>query len=138
MKKLDCIFITVIIVFAIAIRLYKINTTLTDHHSWRQADTASVARNFTKNGFDLLHPRYDDLSNIQSGLYNPQGYRFVEFPLYNAFFGLLYRFFPIFTLEMYGRLVTIFFSLVVIGVIYYLALREEGRTAAIIASLIFS
>ncbi|HLD26726.1 MAG TPA: glycosyltransferase family 39 protein [Patescibacteria group bacterium] len=138
MKKLDCIFITVIIVFAIAIRLYKINTTLTDHHSWRQADTASVARNFTKNGFDLLHPRYDDLSNIQSGQYNPQGYRFVEFPLYNAFFGMLYKYLPIVPIEIYGRFISIFFSLIIIIFLYYIVKQEEGRTTALITSLVFS
>lgn len=138
MKKIDYVIVACIILLGLSLRLYKINTSLTDHHSWRQADTAAVARNFVKKGFDLLHPRYDDLSNIQSGLYNPQGYRFVEFPFYNALFGLLYRYLPIMPIEIYGRLVTIFFSLVIIALLYYLTCKEEGRNAAIITASIFS
>lgn len=138
MKKKDYIIMTIIIIFALAVRLYKINSTLTDHHSWRQADTASVARNFAKNGFDLLHPRYDDLSNIQSGQYNPQGYRFVEFPLYNAFFAVLYRYLPIIPIEIYGRLISILFSLLIIITLYYLVQKEEGRIPAFISACIFS
>lgn len=136
--KIDLFLIGILLLVALVLRLYKINAPLTDHHSWRQADTSAVARNFVRNGFDLLHPRYDDLSNVQSGKYNPQGYRFVEFPIYNATFALFFKYLPIFSLEIYGRLVTIFFSLVLIFAIYYLVLKEEGRIAAFFSSLIFS
>lgn len=136
--KIDLFFISLLLVVALVLRLYKINTPLTDHHSWRQADTAAVARNFVHGRFDLLHPKYDDLSNIQSGKYNPQGYRFVEFPLYNAIFAFFYKYLLLFPLEMYGRLVTIFFSLILIFILYYLVLKEEGRLAAFFSSLIFS
>jgi hypothetical protein len=76
-KTIDTVILLTIICVAFAFRLYKINTPLADLHSWRQADTAAVGRNFVKQGFDFLHPRYDDLSNVQSGKENPQGYRFV-------------------------------------------------------------
>jgi hypothetical protein len=136
--KIDFFLIGFLLLLALILRLYKINIPLTDHHSWRQVDTAAVARNFVKDGFDLFHPKYDDLSNIQSGKYNPQGYRFVEFPIYNAIFAFLYKKIPILPLEIYGRLVTIFFSLILILVIYYLVLKEEGRLTAFLSSLIFS
>lgn len=136
--KKDFFIISVIILIALLLRLYKIDASLTDHHSWRQADTAAVARNFARGGFDLLRPRYDDLSNIQSGYYNPQGYRFVEFPLYNAAFAALYKFLPLLSLEIFGRMITILFSLVMIICIYYLVLKEENRLAAFFASLIFA
>ncbi len=136
--KIDLFLISVLLFIALVLRLYKINAPLTDHHSWRQVDTAAVARNFAQSGFDLLHPKYDDLSNIQSGKYNPQGYRFVEFPIYNAMFALFFKYLPIFSLEIYGRLITIFFSLALIFIIYYLVLKEEGRIAAFFSSLIFS
>jgi hypothetical protein len=58
------ILILVILCLAFGLRLYKINNPIADWHSWRQADTAAVARNFDKFGFDILHPRYDDISNI--------------------------------------------------------------------------
>lgn len=137
-ETLDIFILGIILVIAVGFRLYKINTPLADYHSWRQVDTAAVARNFVKNGFDLFHPRYDDISSIQTGQENPEGYRFVEFPVYNAIFALFYKYLPLTSLEIYGRLTTIFFSLIIIGVIYYLCLKEEDRLTAIIASLIYS
>lgn len=137
-SKLDVFLLTVILVIAFSLRLYKINTPLADFHSWRQVDTAAVARNFVKDGFDLLKPRYDDLSNVQSGQDNPQGYRMVEAPVYNAMFAWLYKTFPSISLEVWGRLVSIFFSLITISVIYYLLLKEHSRLSAVFASLIFA
>ena len=60
--------ILAILLLGLGVRLYNINTPLADWHSWRQADTASVAVEYIKNGIDLLHPKYLDLSNIPSGL----------------------------------------------------------------------
>lgn len=136
-RKIDTLFLSIILLIAVSLRLYKINIPLADFHSWRQADTAAVARNFVHQGFDLLHPRYDDLSNIQSGLENPQGYRMVEFPIYNAIFAFLYKYFPITSLEIYGRLTTIISSLIIISLIYYLVLKEYNRTAAVFAAFTY-
>lgn len=137
-KRIDAIVLGVILLIALALRLYKIDIPLADWHSWRQVDTAAVARNFAEGDFNLLYPRYDDLSNVQSGQYNPEGYRFVEFPIYNALFGLIYKNFPIMPVEVYGRLVSVFFSLIIIAVIYFIALKEHGRTAAIGAAFIYA
>jgi len=43
-----------VMVLALVLRLYKIDIPLADHHSWRQADTAAVARNFVKENFDFF------------------------------------------------------------------------------------
>ncbi len=134
----DYLIIFLIILLALVFRLYKINTPLADLHSWRQADTAAVARNYAKNGIDLLHPKYDDLSSIESGLENPQGYRMVEFPIYNAIVASIYTSLPILPIEIYGRLTTIFFSLVIIVIIYYLLFKEIGRLSATFAALVYS
>ena len=91
----------------IGLRLYHITYPVADWHSWRQADTAAVARNFLRFGIDPLHPRYDDLSNIQSGKDNPQGWRMVEFPLYQAAGAFLYKTLGLFSLEVWLRLLTI-------------------------------
>ena len=138
MKKLDFILLTLILTIALLFRLYKINIPLADLHSWRQADTAAVARNYVKNGIDLFHPKYDDLSNVQSGIINPQGYRMVEFPIYNAIIAFLYKSFPIFSLEIWGRLTTIIFSLIIISIIYFLLLKESGRISAVFGSLTYA
>jgi len=137
-RRLDALILTVIICVAFGLRLYKINTPLADYHSWRQVDTAAVARNFVKEGIDLAHPRYDDLSSIETGKENPQGYRFVEFPVYNAIFALLDKAFPWLSLEIWGRLTTAFFSLIIIGVLYYLCLKESNRLTAIAAALTYA
>lgn len=138
MKKIDFLILFFIILIALVFRLYKIDIPLADFHSWRQADTASVARNFLQDGFNLLLPKYDDLSNIQSGLENPEGYRMVEFPLYNAIFAYLYKNFSFLSLEIWGRAVSIFFSILIITVIYYLLLKEKNRLSAFFGSLIYA
>lgn len=136
--KKDSLILLLIILVAFLFRIYKLNTPLADFHSWRQADTAAVARNFVNKGFNLMRPTYDDLSNTQTGHDNPEGLRFVEFPLYNAKFALLYSLFPFLSLEAWGRLTTIFSSLVVITILYYFLLKEVGRVAAIIGSLTYA
>ncbi len=133
----DFIIVTLILILAFTVRLYKINTPLADTHSWRQVDTAAVARNFVKDGFDLLHPRYDDLSDKQYGP-NPKGYHFVELPLYNAAMAFLYQRIPLLPLEVYGRLLSLLFSLLLISILYYLALRESGRVTAFFSSLVYA
>lgn len=138
MKKKDYIILIIILIVALGFRLYKINTPLADFHSWRQVDTAAVARNFVKDGFNLMEPRYDDVSSIQTGQENPKGYRFVEFPLYNAIFAFFYKYLPITSLEIYGRLTTVISSLAIIAIIYYLGLKEHSRTTGIFAASLYA
>lgn len=138
MRKIDIFILSIILIIAFIFRLYKINIPLADLHSWRQADTAAVARNFVRNGFDLLHPKYDDLSNVQSGIDNPQGYRMVEFPIYNAIFAYFYKLMPMLPLEIWGRLTTIIFSLIIIAVLYYLLLKENSRLSAIFGAFVYA
>src|SRR5437868_9737445 len=98
MKK-TTLFLIVLLFFGFLVRLYRFDNPIADWHAWRQADTSAVSRNFVKNGFDVLHPRFDDLSNVPSGLDNPNGYRFVEFPIYNVMQAGAFRLFPVITLE---------------------------------------
>jgi len=125
MKKLEWILLGVILLCAFFTRLYRFDGPVADWHSWRQADTSSVSRNFVKNGFDLLHPTYQDLSNVPSGIDNPKGYRFVEFPIYNALAAGGFKTLGVFTLEEWGRIVSIISSLFSISFIY-LILKNRG------------
>jgi len=138
MKRLDYFLLVFLLALGLLLRLYKINTPLADFHSWRQADTASVARNFVEKGFDLIHPKYDDLSNVQSGFDNPEGYRMVEFPVYNAIFAYLYKLYPSIAIEVWGRITSVFFSLIIIATIYYLTLMEWNRRAAFFSAFIYA
>src|SRR5579863_9866422 len=111
MKKYEKLALLIILLLAFAVRLYRFSNPIADWHSWRQADTSAVSRNFVTMGIDILHPRFDDLSNVPSGLDNPNGYRFVEFPIYNLAQAGFYMLLHTFTLEEWGRIVTIFSSL---------------------------
>ncbi len=92
------------------VRLYKIDAPIADWHSWRQADTAAVTRNFIKDGLNPLVPHYDDMSGVsEKPISNPNTFRFVEFPLYNL---AVYPFYAIFGINpMWHRLVSVLFSL---------------------------
>src|SRR5258706_2543609 len=130
MKKLEILLLTLLLVGAFVVRLYRFNGPIADWHSWRQADTSAVSRNFVKYGFDLLHPRIDNISNVQTdGKYeNPKGYFFAEFPLYNALQAGLFVTFHHFTIEEWGRLVTIFSSLIAMFFLYLLCRKYANKT----------
>lgn len=108
----------IILVLGFVVRLYGINNPLADWHSWRQVDTASVSKVFVENGIDLLHPRYHDISKIQTGYENPGGYRFVELPIFNAMHALLYTTWPNIGLEVWGRLLSIVSALLTTYFLY--------------------
>jgi hypothetical protein len=113
--------ISLITVLAIALifRLYKIDSPVADWHSHRQSDTASVTRNLSTNLKNFFTPTYHDLSNLQSGQNNPQGYRMVELPLYNLF-SLITQKITGQTLEVASRLTSIVFSLASASLIFLL------------------
>lgn len=138
MKKLDYIILSIILVIAFTLRLYKIHEPLADKYSHKQVSVASVGKNFAKDGFNLLQPKINDLSDIQSGKDNSQGYYFAEFPLYSAIFGFFYRYLPITSLEVYARLTSILLTLPVIAIIYYFAFKEHSRIAGIVSSSLYS
>ena len=131
--------LTLLLIAAFAARLWKINQPLADWHSWRQADTASVSRYFYRQGINLFYPRFHDLSSIPSGRENPQGWRFVEFPLYNALHALFYHFssswLPL-NFEGAGRLIT---ALIWLGggVALYFLLKKVEKTATALGALVF-
>jgi hypothetical protein len=123
MMRKDIVLVLIVLTLGFLVRLYRFDNPIADWHSWRQADTSAVSRNFVNYGFDILHPRFDDLSNVASGMDNPQGYRFVEFPLYNILQAGLFKIFGVLTLEEWGRLVSIFSSLFA-GVFIFLIVNK--------------
>lgn len=136
MKKVEMFFLTILLLGGMFARLYRFNNPIADWHSWRQADTSSVSRNFIKFGFDVLHPRFDDLSNVPSGFDNPHGYRFVEFPIYNVLQAGTYKYIGHLSLEEWGRIVTIVVSLLS-SLFVYLILRKYAGIKAAAAGLLF-
>lgn len=138
MNKIAWLALIIIVIGGFFARIYKIDNPIADWHSWRQADTASVTRIYVEKGIDLLHPKYHDLSQLQSGLPNPEGWRFVEFPLYNAIHALLVLQFPQYSLELLGRLLSVMFSLVSVVLIFLIGRKYYGNVGGIISSFAFA
>ncbi len=135
----DLFIVSLMIVLAVSLRWYKIDGPVADWHSWRQADTSAVTRNYIKNDrINLLYPVYDDLSSIASGLPNPQGLRFVEFPLYNAASVVMRMIFPEFTTESAGRATTIFSSVLCVIFIFLICRKILSRRIAYLSALIYT
>lgn len=136
--KIEYLFLFFILLLAALLRFYKIDAPLADWHSWRQADTASVTRFFVQDGIDLLRPRYHDLSSTATGYENPQGFRFVEFPVFNAIHAILYKTFPAWSFERWGRLTSILSSLVSLVLLYFVGKRFLGTAGGLLAGLFFA
>ncbi len=136
MKTLQLLIVSLLLVCAFAVRLYEIDRPIADWHSWRQADTAAVSRNFIKEGFNPFIPKYDDMSSQANGLDNPNRYRFVEFPIYNILVAAVWQFTGI--KDMYARLVT---ALITVGstlLIYLMVKRYSGRKTALLTAAFFA
>jgi len=138
-NKFHLFVLFVIITVAVFLRSYKIDAPLADWHSWRQADTASVAREYVKAGkIDLLHPQFHDLSSIPSGLDNPHGYRMVEFPIRDGLHAWLAMIFPHQNFLVIGRGLSIFFSTVTIITLYLVVYHLSGPVAALSSAFVYS
>jgi len=127
----------IIVLVALFSRLYKIDIPLADHHSWRQSDTAAVARNFARDGINLIYPQLDNKAPTHAPTdANPERLYLVEFPVYNAIVALVYNIWGV--KEMLARLVTVFFSLVSTVVLFLIAKRYFGRLTGLLAAAFFA
>ena len=136
MRKIEIILIAAILVIGLAVRLYKIDRPVADWHSWRQADTAAVARNFIKEGYNPFIPRYDDMSSQANGLDNPNRYRFVEFPVYNSIIAAVWSITGI--NDAMARLVTVFITLGSTGLLYLVVRNFSDWQTATISAFFFA
>lgn len=136
MKRFEFFILFLILALALFLRLYKISRPVADWHSWRQADTAAVARNFIKEGYTPFIPKYDDMSSQTNGLDNPNRYRFVEFPIYNSLIAAVWYFTGV--NDTYARLVTLFITLGSTLLIYLLVRHFSGRATAALAAFFFA
>ncbi len=127
-----------IILLAFTLRLHRLNNPILDWHSWRQADTASVTREYTKRELNPLYPKYHDISNIASGKFNPEGWRMVEFPLYNIITASILKLLPTLPLEGTSRMISILFSLGTLTSIFFLTKSFMGKKAGYLASFFFA
>jgi len=136
-KKFEYILLSLILILGFVVRLYKINNPVADWHSWRQADTASVTKMYIQNGINLLLPRYHDISSIQTGIFNPKGYRMVEFPFYNAAAALLSNASTLFSMEVWSRLITISCALISGLFLYLIGKRFLGKWGGLLSAFFY-
>jgi 4-amino-4-deoxy-L-arabinose transferase-like glycosyltransferase len=103
-----------LLLLAFVLRIYNVQSPILGVHSWRQADTAAMARNFYENGYNFFYPQIDWGGNLL-------GYCQTEFPIYSFIIAILYKFFGVH--ESIGRFVSIAFSLISIYFLYKLFLE---------------
>lgn len=136
-KIFEYILLALILFLGFSLRLYKINNPVADWHSWRQADTASVSRTYFEEGINLFYPRYHDISSIQTGIPNPNGYRMVEFPFYNLLNVTLAKISDNLSLEVWARLTTILCALTTSFFLYLIGKRLLGRWGGLLSALFY-
>lgn len=121
--------IFLIIFIALLIRLYHINFPVAGWQSWRQADTAAIARNFYENDFKILYPQIDWRGNTL-------GYVESEFQIYPFITAVLYKIFG--TVDTLGRVLSLLFSLSTIYGLYLLVRKFISEKVALWAAFIYS
>lgn len=128
-----------ILVIGFCLRLYKIDNPIADWHSWRQADTAAVARNFYQEGYNPFLPRGDDMSAISEikPVLNLNRYRMVEFPIYSSLVYFLY-FLNGGVDEKLARMVSVFFSLGSMVFIYLIVKKYSSVIHALLSAFVFA
>lgn len=137
MKKIEIFLLLLIVLGAFVVRLYRLNSPIADWHSWRQADTAAVARNYIKDGFNFFKPQVDNyVPTNEKGLANNQRLFYVEPPFYETLVFGLYKILGVH--EYLARLVSIFFSLGTIIFIYFLVKKFFNMSTALLGSFFFA
>lgn len=117
------------ILFALLLRLHNITAPLIGKHSWRQADTAAIARNYYHNGYKFLYPQIDWRGDTP-------GYVESEFPIYEFIVALVYKITGV--SESIGRFISIICSLISLYILYLLVKEISGIKHALWTSLFFT
>ncbi len=135
-RKWEYLLVGAFLVLGIGVRMYKINNPIADWHSWRQADTAAVTRNFLKYGVNPFLPHFDDMSDLGNG-FNPNTYRLVEFPIFNLIHYGIIKVAPFGSLEFWGRIVSVVASLVSAICVYVLVKKHVSIAAGLVSMAVF-
>lgn len=125
-----------ILVLGLVLRLYKIDIPLADHHSWRQADTAAVARNFIKSGWHFTRPQIDNFIPLHPGVPNKERLFLVEPPIYNSLVAGVYSILGVNI--KWARMVSILFSLGSAFLLYLISKRFFGEKVGLLSAFFFA
>jgi hypothetical protein len=127
-KRLWQLGLLAVMLLALALRLHGIHNPLLDHPGWRQGDTATIARNFARLRFNIMYPQTS---------YNgpPPNYVELELQIVPFIAAALYKLFGVH--EIFGRLLTLAFSLATIPVVAYFARWLFGSALAGLVAAFF-
>ncbi len=116
------------VALGLALRLHGIHDPLLDHPGWRQGDTATIARNFARLQFNIMYPQTS---------YNgaPPNYVELELQIVPYLAAILYKMFGVH--EIFGRAISLAFSLLTIATIAYFGRWLFGSAVAGIAAAFF-
>jgi 4-amino-4-deoxy-L-arabinose transferase-like glycosyltransferase len=121
--------VATMLIFAVTARLVLVNQPYIDHWSWRQSDVATIARNFSANGFPFAYPQIDWAGDAS-------GYVGTEFPILPFLAAICYEIAGIH--EWIGRSQAVIFFAVSLPFFFLLVRESFGSTAAIWATLFYS
>ncbi|MEW5800107.1 MAG: glycosyltransferase family 39 protein [Bacteroidota bacterium] len=121
--------ILLILLVTLTTRLYHINFPIAGWHSWRQADTAAIARNFATENMNIAYPAIDWRGATP-------GYVESEFQLYTFTIALLYKIFGIH--EIFGRALSVICSVLTVLGLYLLVKKMIDEKTALWAALFYS
>ncbi len=111
------------------LRLIRLNSPVLGIHSWRQADTAAMARHFAENNTPLWLPQID-WSGAGTGLVE------CEFPIYQYLLGKIYQIFGV--QEWLGRGLSTIFSVLTIWLIIRISKKLLDNQSAWWGGLFFA
>jgi 4-amino-4-deoxy-L-arabinose transferase-like glycosyltransferase len=121
--------IFILLALSLALRIYGLRAPIIGVHSWRQADTAAMARNFYENGYRFSYPQID-----WGG--DSKGYVEAEFPLYPFVVALFYKISGVF--EFYGRFLSVICYLMGTYFLYLLVKKLIDSSTALWSCIFFS
>lgn len=130
------ILLFIILSLGLIVRLYKVDIPLADHHSWRQSDTAAVARSFIKERWTFLKPHIDNMVPLHPGVPNNDRLFLVEPPVYNSLVAGVYSILGVNI--KWARLVSIIFSLGSVVLLYLLSKKYFGEKVGLLTALFFA
>lgn len=122
-------YIYIILTLALSARLYHINFPVSGWTSWRQSDTAAIAKNFYENGLQIFYPQIDWRGNTE-------GYVESEFQIYPFTVALVDSIFGF--SDMWGRILSVIFSLFTIYGIFLLTKKIISEKTAHWAAFIYA
>lgn len=127
--KRDNYLLLLILAALLILRLYHIGTApLEIEESWRQADTASIARNFVQYRFNILYPNF----NYDGPFPNVPA---LEFQVTTFAIAIMYSLFGF--NYLWARLVPIFFFMLSAIFLYLFSKKYLGQSGAIFSLIIY-